>query len=188
MRITGGEYGGRNLTSPTGSDIRPTSDRLRLAIFNMLDARLDMDGAVSADMFCGTGALGIETLSRGASFCYFWDKDRRSVALSQQNITDLKINADHYQIQCGSALFIGAHPDAKPKIDVVFIDPPYRKDLVNPCVRALIDGDWLSEDAWLVIESERGAQSDLAGNDKIEEKRLKTNKGTDLGLYQFTAL
>ena len=187
MRITGGEYGGRNLTSPTGSDIRPTSDRLRLAIFNMLDARLALKGAVSADMFCGTGALGIETLSRGADLCYFWDQDRRSVALSQQNITALKVATDRYHIQCGSALMIGQRPDSKQKIDVVFIDPPYRKDLISPCVEALINGDWLSEDAWLVIESERGGQVDLASNDKIEEKRLKTNKGTDLGLYQFAA-
>ena len=97
MRITGGEFSGRILEAPKGSDIRPTSDKVRLAVFNMLNSRGLVENAIVLDAFCGTGALGLEALSWGAAHAVFIDKNRTSLDLCKRNCAALKITdrADH---------------------------------------------------------------------------------------------
>ena len=186
MRITGGEYGGRKLTAPTGKDIRPTSDRLRLAIFNMIESRLDLDGCHVADMFCGTGALGIEALSRGASFAHFFDQDRRSLMLTKDNLAQLNIPSSAFNATLVSALKVAPRvADAQPALDVVFLDPPYHKDLVAPCIENLIAGDWLAPEALLVVETEKGGLPNLSTMPQIKSLREKAYGDTELALYIF---
>jgi 16S rRNA (guanine966-N2)-methyltransferase len=185
MRITGGTLGGRKLSPPKGNDIRPTSDRLRLAIFNMLESRLDFADICAADMFCGTGALGIETLSRGAEYCYFWDQDPRSLSLTKDNLAALNVANGRYQAKIGNAAKIMPHSAVAPKLDLAFLDPPYKKGLILPCIEGLINGAWLNQTAWLVLESEKGGLPDLSHIDAISADRIKTYGDTDLGLYQY---
>jgi|TARA_R110002126_G_scaffold3263_1_gene18455 16S rRNA (guanine(966)-N(2))-methyltransferase RsmD len=185
MRITGGTLGGRKLSPPKGKDIRPTSDRLRLAIFNMLESRLDFNDICAADMFCGTGALGIEVLSRGAPYCYFWDQDPRSVSLSKDNLSTLNIESARFQAKIGNSAKLMAYSAASPKLDLVFLDPPYKRGLILPCVEGLINGNWLNKTAWLVVESEKGGLPDLSHITAISEERIKSYGDTDLGLYLY---
>ena len=94
MRIVAGTYGGRKLETPANNAVRPTSDKVRGAIFNALLSRIDIDDARVFDVFCGSGALGLEALSRGAAHCIFSDKSRQSLQLAQNNAKAL--GADHY--------------------------------------------------------------------------------------------
>lgn len=91
MKISGGHLRGRSLKPPKGRDIRPTSDKVRQAIFNMLNARGGVAGARVLDAFCGSGALGLEALSQGADFCHFWDTSPASVALCRENVALLQL-------------------------------------------------------------------------------------------------
>ncbi|MAH05623.1 MAG: 16S rRNA (guanine(966)-N(2))-methyltransferase RsmD [Alphaproteobacteria bacterium] len=187
MRITGGTYGGRKLNAPSGKDIRPTSDRLRLAVFNMLESRMDLEGCHVADMFCGTGALGIEALSRGASFARFFDQDRRSLALTKDNLNALSIPSSSYSAVLGSALKIPPRGGAEVPLNVVFLDPPYHKDLVAPCIANLIDGVWLADGALLVVETEKGGLPNISAWPQTESLREKAYGDTELALYIYNA-
>ena len=129
MRIVGGAHSGRKLSVPKSNDIRPTSDKVRGAIFNALDARGAVNGARVLDAFCGSGALGLEALSRGAAHVTFWDNDSRSLALAKENAASLGVVSDCV-FQKRDAL---KSPDPKPGevFDLVFMDPPYRKNMIQ---------------------------------------------------------
>ncbi|HEX9969253.1 MAG TPA: 16S rRNA (guanine(966)-N(2))-methyltransferase RsmD [Acidimicrobiales bacterium] len=124
MRVVGGSARGRALRSPKGDDIRPTSDRVREAVFNMVESRGGVDGATVADLFAGTGALGVEALSRGAEHVAFVDKDRQASDLIKANLDFLGF-ADRATIVRTDVLRWIA---ATPKVDVAFADPPYEFD------------------------------------------------------------
>jgi 16S rRNA (guanine966-N2)-methyltransferase len=155
MRITGGEYRGRLLQSPKDRTIRPTSDKVRQAIFNILGSRLHLDGAAILDAFCGTGALGLEALSRGALCCTFMDKNRGSLRLAEENFAALKMTAQHYFV-----LKDASKPGPKPAniaaANLVFLDPPYKQGLIVAAVQGLCAGGWLAPNAYLFMESEKG--------------------------------
>lgn len=154
MRITAGEYKGRKLETPKGSDVRPTSDKVRQAIFNALNARGFVQDAVVVDAFCGTGALGIEALSQGASFCTFFDKNKSSFDLCRSNVK-LVAAEERTNVFLKDVTKVQELPEGAEKADLVFLDPPYRKDLVSLTVEALHNGGWLSKDCTLVIEAEK---------------------------------
>jgi len=152
MRITGGEYKNRKLFVPDGIDVRPTSDRMRQTLFNMLHhakwaADFDFKEVKVIDLYCGTGALGLEALSHGAKHCLFIDQD---IHAAQRNTAFL--NNDDYRIVKSSALQFG---QGQGDIDLVFMDPPYRKDLVKPTIDNLINKNWLADGALVIIETER---------------------------------
>lgn len=157
MRITGGHYRGRKLIVPKGRDIRPTSDKVRQAVFNILLQYKLPRGAHVLDLFCGTGALGLEALSRGAEFCTFIDKSRESLHCCQQNIKALDVEA-----QCKIMNKNGENTSEKPAnmipVNLAFIDPPYRQSLVLPALESLVKNGWLAVNALCVIECEKDVQ------------------------------
>ena len=165
MRITGGKLGGRRLVKPDDALVRPTSDRARQAIFNILehhDFRIGftLENAAIADLFAGTGALGIEALSRGARFCLLVDDSAESRALQRENVEALGLTGVT-KIWRRDATDLGPlGPGAGGPFDLVFLDPPYHKNLVAPALTSLRDGGWLSAHALLVIETAKGESFD----------------------------
>ncbi|HEX4557546.1 MAG TPA: 16S rRNA (guanine(966)-N(2))-methyltransferase RsmD [Xanthobacteraceae bacterium] len=158
MRVVGGRLRGRTLAAPKGDAIRPTSDRLRESLFNILihaygdpvsDARV-------LDLFAGTGALGIEAISRGASFALFVDDGAEARALIRQNVDTLGLGAVTRVFRRDATRLGAAHP-VEP-FGLVFLDPPYRKTLAEPALASLRDGGWLAPDALVVVEEAADAR------------------------------
>lgn len=161
MRIVAGRLRGRTLKGPASQAVRPTSDRLREAIFNILAH--SYDGAVEdsrvIDLFAGTGALGLEALSRGARFALFVDEGAEARALLRANIESLGA-AGLTRIFRRDATKLGLAPPGG-KFDLAFLDPPYGRDLAPRALASLLDGGWLNEGALCVIEEAAGAALDL---------------------------
>lgn len=171
MRIIAGRFGGRRLEVPKNFDIRPTSDKVRGSIFNALNARLDLDGLHVMDLCCGTGAMGIEALSRGAQDCIFVDKSRESLELAKRNATTMEQGLPAHFILTDSGALRARTPDVQP-IDLFFCDPPYAMDLITPSLDALLKGDWLAEDAYGVLEAEKGWPASLPESFDILSEKL----------------
>jgi len=152
MRVVGGRLRGRNLAAPRSDAIRPTSDRLRESVFNILaHAYADpVTGARVLDLFAGTGALGIEALSRGAAFALLIDDGAEARALIRQNIDALGLGAVMRVFRRDATKLGPAHP-VEP-FSLVFLDPPYRKGLGERALASLRDGVWLTPDALIVVE------------------------------------
>ncbi|HEX5062835.1 MAG TPA: 16S rRNA (guanine(966)-N(2))-methyltransferase RsmD [Kofleriaceae bacterium] len=148
MRIVGGSHGGRVLRAPHGAATRPTSEKVRQAIFNILP---DVEGMQVLDMFAGSGALGIEALSRGAAHVTFIDQAKPALSAVRENLKDLDLEA-RATVLAGDAVTLAArHVPASPW-QLVFIDPPYRSDLAVRAVQTLAH---LAPDAMIVIEHDR---------------------------------
>jgi 16S rRNA (guanine966-N2)-methyltransferase len=120
MRVVAGEFGGRKLVSPDGTSTRPTTDRVREAIFNALGSAGLIEGALVADLFAGTGAVGIEALSRGAAHCTFVERDRAALRALDDNIGHLDL-AERTRVLRSDARQAATTLD----VDIAFIDPPY---------------------------------------------------------------
>jgi 16S rRNA (guanine966-N2)-methyltransferase len=158
MRITSGTLRGRNLVTPPDARVRPTSDKVRQAIFNILmhndfGAGFTLEGAKVCDLFAGTGALGIEALSHGASFALLVDDSAESRALIRTNVEALGLTGVT-KIWRRDATDLGplAAGSGGP-FELAFLDPPYRKNLVAPALAALRGGGWLSRNAIVVVET-----------------------------------
>lgn len=160
MRIVAGSLRGRTLLSPKSDAIRPTSDRVRGAIFNILThAASDgpIDGARVLDLFAGTGALGLEALSRGAAFCLFVEKSAPGRVLIQRNIDSLGIAA-RAEVRAADAVRLGAaQQDA---FALAFLDPPYGQGLAEKALAAAAAGGWLAPGALAVVEERSHAVID----------------------------
>jgi 16S rRNA (guanine966-N2)-methyltransferase len=171
MRIVGGRLKGRVLQGPGSTAIRPTSDRLRESLFNILAHSYDnpVEGASTLDMFAGTGALGIEALSRGARFGLFVDASSAACAIVRANAEALGLG-DSARIFHRDARKLGAAPEPE-RFDLVFLDPPYGKGFVPPALRALRDGGWLSQDALVIIEESSGVGVDIPEGFVAHERR-----------------
>jgi len=152
MRVVGGRLRGRNLAAPRSDAIRPTSDRLRESVFNILAHAYGdpVTGARVLDLFAGTGALGIEALSRGAAFALLIDDGAEARALIRQNIDALGLGAVMRVFRRDATKLGPAHP-VEP-FSLVFLDPPYRKGLGERALASLRDGVWLTPDALIVVE------------------------------------
>lgn len=158
MRITGGTFGGRALAPPQDMNIRPTSDKVRQAIFNILEhhhfGAFSLERARVVDLFAGTGAMGIEALSRGAAYCLFVDDSAESRALVRTNVDALQLMGVT-KIWRRDARNLGPLPQgAGGPFDLAFLDPPYRKNMIAPALAALVGG-WLSANAVVVAEYAR---------------------------------
>jgi len=173
VRITGGHLGGRKLATPSDNRVRPTSDKARQAIFNILrhqDWGFTLDGARTADLFAGTGALGIEAISQGASFCLFVEDAAESRALIQRNIEDLGLTGVT-KIFRRDATKLGKMAQAsRGPFDLVFLDPPYRKDLVVPALASLSEGGWLAANALIIAETGENETIAVEGFEILDER------------------
>lgn len=161
MRIVGGRYGGRSLKGPSSQAIRPTSDRLRETIFNILAHGHDraVENARVIDLFAGTGALGLEALSRGARFALFVDDGSEARALLRENVETLGVGG-LTRIFRRDATKLGDAPPGD-KFTLAFLDPPYGRGLAPRALRALIEGGWLADDALCVVEESIAEEIEL---------------------------
>ena len=150
MRIVGGDLGGRVLRAPTGAATRPTSEKVRQAIFNILP---DPEGAQVLDLFAGSGALGIEALSRGAAHATFFEKARPALDAARANLRELGLEARATVVAGDSVALAARHTPAAP-YRLVFIDPPYRSDLATRGALAIPPAN-LAPDAVIVIEHDK---------------------------------
>ncbi|MEO1038702.1 MAG: 16S rRNA (guanine(966)-N(2))-methyltransferase RsmD [Pseudomonadota bacterium] len=155
MRIVGGNHKGRPLAAPKGRNTRPTGDRAREAIFNKLAHAAwspGVEGRRVIDLFAGSGALGFEAMSRGASFCLFVETDAAARGAIRQNVETLQRWGDT-RIHRRDATQLGAKPaNLGERFDLVFLDPPYGKGLGKIALERLIEGEWVSKDAVAVFE------------------------------------
>ena len=149
-RIIAGIHKGKKLSVPSGTDIRPTTDRMRERLFSILfhDKYPTMQGARVADIFAGTGALGLEAISRGALHATFVEKAPASIKCLQDNIKSVQGTAST-QILRSDALRL---PGAASPYDFIFLDAPYRAGLTEPTIGRLLDGRWLSPDGVIIAE------------------------------------
>src|SRR3954449_2126989 len=157
MRIVGGRLKGRNLASPSSRDIRPTADRLRESVFNILIHAYDdpISDSRVLDLFAGTGALGIEAVSRGAAFTLFIDNGAEARALLRNNVEALGLGGVTKVYRRDATNLGPAHP-VEP-FSLVFLDPPYRMALAEKALVSLRDGQWLAPGALVVVEEATSA-------------------------------
>jgi len=178
MRIVGGRLGGRTLASPRSQAIRPTADRLRESLFNILiHAYGDpVTGARVLDLFAGTGGLGLESLSRGAAFALFVDDAAEARALLRENIAALGLGGVT-RIFRRDAIRLGpAHP-VEP-FSLVFLDPPYGKGLAEKALVSARDGSWLAPGALVVVEE--AADAAFAAPSGFEEVERRQYDDTEV--------
>lgn len=151
MRVITGIYKGRRLKGPVNDELRPTSDRVKEAIFNVLAGRIE--GARVLDMFAGTGNLGIESLSRGASHVHFIDQSTGSLRLLRYNLDLIGAGAERFRILAGDAFrAVERLGRTDTRFDVVFVDPPYRKGLAGQALEALASAQVLAGGCVIVAE------------------------------------
>ncbi|GIF73097.1 16S rRNA (guanine(966)-N(2))-methyltransferase RsmD [Asanoa siamensis] len=157
-RIVAGTLGGRRLAAPPGAGTRPTSDRVREALFSSVESMVDLDGARFADLYAGSGAVGLEALSRGAAHVLLVESDARAARTIRANLATLDAAPAARLVTDRVAAVLDRGPDDGP-YDVVFADPPYAvtDEEIAAMVTALVGGGWLAAGAVLVVErSSRG--------------------------------
>lgn len=162
MRIDSGIYKGRVLQKNKYEHIRPTTDKVRQALFTKL--QFFLPGVKVLDLFCGTGALGIEALSRGASEVVFVDKDARSCQMTRQNLASMKIEAK--VIKCDAYVFV---EKCKDKFDLILLDPPYKSGLYEKIIPKL--WNLLSDEGIIVCEHDKGDTFNYQHFSVFDEKR-----------------
>ncbi|MEW6767318.1 MAG: 16S rRNA (guanine(966)-N(2))-methyltransferase RsmD [Pseudomonadota bacterium] len=157
MRVVGGRLRGRSIASPSSNEIRPTQDRLRESLFNILMHGYEnpMEGARVLDLFAGTGALGIEAISRGAAFTLFVDNGAEARALLRNNVEALGLGGLSKVFRRDATNLGEAYP-VEP-FSLVFLDPPYGKGLADKALASLRDGEWLMAGALVVAEESTAA-------------------------------
>lgn len=169
MRIIAGRLKGRRLFTPSDGRIRPTTDKVKEAIFSMICGYIDGD-SVCIDLFCGTGSLGLEAISRGAKSVYFCDRHRESLALSKANIH--RCGAENQAV-----LLLGDFASSLARIgqkaDVIFLDPPYGERMIGDCLARIAEYGSLSPQGIIVAEHERCdvLPDACCGFQRIKEKR-----------------
>jgi 16S rRNA (guanine966-N2)-methyltransferase len=153
MRIVAGEWRGRKLIAPEGDATRPTADRTRETLFSMLTSRLgSFEGLRVADLFAGSGALGLEALSRGAASCVFVEQDAAAIRALRSNITNLRAQ-DRCDVRASSVLSLG--PLRGEPLDLVLLDPPYGTGAGAVAIDKLTRLGWISPSAWVSVETAR---------------------------------
>jgi 16S rRNA (guanine966-N2)-methyltransferase len=151
LRIIGGRWRGRRLRFPPQTEIRPTPDRVRETLFNWLAHRVP--GAHCLDLFAGSGALGLEALSRGAAHATFVERDLPAVKELRARLVEWGAADAHVENQDALRFLAGTPPQT---FDIVFLDPPFSSDLLEVSARGLEERGWLSADALIYVETDAG--------------------------------
>jgi len=185
MRVVGGRLKGRNIAAPSSRDIRPTADRLRESVFNILFHAYDdpIEGARVLDLFAGTGALGIEAVSRGAAFTLFVDNGAEARALLRNNVEALGLGGVTKVYRRDATNLGPAHP-VEP-FALVFLDPPYGRGLAEKALASLRSGGWLVPGALLVVEESKAAN--VAAPEGFEELERRAYDDTEFVFLRATA-
>jgi len=172
MRVVGGRLRGRTLAAPKSKAVRPTADRLRESLFNILVHAFGdpVTGARVLDLFAGTGALGIEALSRGAAFALFVDEGAEARALLRENVAALGLGGTSRIFRRDATKLGPAHPVAA--FSLAFLDPPYGQDLAAGALASARAGGWFTRDALVVVEEAAKAQfAAPEGFNEIDRRR-----------------
>ncbi len=169
MRIVGGIYRGRVLEEFEKIGVRPTSDMTRESLFNILQMRIN--GSKFLDLFAGTGAIGIEALSRGAEYCVFCDNNRQSIAVINKNIQ--KVGAENCKVYNYDALALIDRLEGEDPFDVIFIDPPYDSDLGLTAVQKSVK--ILADDGIIVMESDKSFEGEIEGVTLYDNRKYGRN-------------
>ena len=165
MRVTAGKFKGRVLIENKFAHIRPTADIVKLAIFNKLNFILPNSKVL--DLFCGTGALGIEAISRGAREVVFADKDVRSIGLTKQNLSKLNIEGRVYKASYEKMI----EKLAGENFDVILLDPPYASGVYEDCLKRIYENNLLADGGIIVCEHNKKDEFDYSPFEVVDEKR-----------------
>jgi len=185
MRIVGGRLRGRALAAPKSQAVRPSADRLRESLFNVLAHAYGdpVNGARVLDLFAGTGALGLEALSRGAAFVLFVDDGAEARALIRANVEQLGLGGVTRVFRRDATRLGAAHP-VEP-FGLAFADPPYRQGYAEKALAAARAGGWLASDALVVVEEAAAAQ--FAAPEGFEELERRAYDDTELIFLKYRA-
>ena len=192
MRVIGGKFKGLKLIPPNDLGIRPTSDRLKEALFSILDSKkynINIHNSSVIDICSGTGALGIEALSRGANKIYFIDHETKSIQIIQKNISKLKINNE-------DKIFIKVIKDKSTKalkkinhvFDIVLIDPPYKTKIIEETLQDLKNYNLIKTHSYIFAESSNAEIFDFNGYELLDTKKYGKSKLTILKLINSSSI
>ena len=192
MRVIGGKFKGLKLMPPNDLGIRPTSDRLKEALFSILESKkynININNSSVIDICSGTGALGIEALSRGANKIYFIDQETKSIQIIQKNISKLKINNE-------DKIFIKVIKDKSTKalkkinhvFDIVLIDPPYKTKIIEETLQDLKNYNLIKTHSYIFAESSNAEIFDFYGYELLDTKKYGKSKLTILKLINSSSI
>ena len=179
MRIIAGAWRGRKIVAPAGDTTRPTADRTRETLFSMLHSRLGgFEGLAVADFFAGSGALGLEALSRGAASCLFVEQDAAAIRTIRANIAALDCAAA-CDVRAASVLALGI---PKAPLDLIFLDPPYLSGAGEVALDKLSRLGWISAGTWISLETAHTEDPAIKGLEAVAERKVGKAK---LTLFQL---
>ncbi|MGX7951801.1 16S rRNA (guanine(966)-N(2))-methyltransferase RsmD [Tsuneonella sp. HG249] len=177
MRIIAGEWRGRKLVAPKGEATRPTADRTRETLFNMLTSRVgSLEGLAVADLFAGSGALGLEALSRGAASCLFADSDKSALDAIRANISAFGARG-RADVRAGSVMALGA---VGTPFDLILLDPPYGTGAAAVACDRLLRLGWIGPATWIAAET--------GSKEAVEVDRLTVDAERKVGKAKLTLL
>ena len=182
MRIIAGSARGRKLLSPVGMGTRPTLDRIKESIFNIIQNKVR--GAVVVDMFSGTGSLGLEAASRGADMSYLIDMGDTTFEMLQKNVDNLKFNEKCKCFKGDTYKYMQQFADEKIVFDLIFIDPPYAKDMIPPAIEIISSNRILSNDGLIVCKID-STEEIYDGNSIIHLSDLRKYGNTTVLFYEY---
>ncbi|WMT87817.1 16S rRNA (guanine(966)-N(2))-methyltransferase RsmD [Pelagibacterium sp. 26DY04] len=171
MRIVAGKFRGKQLDTPKSDDIRPTSDRVREAVFSIIGSRIgpNLDGLYVLDLFAGTGAMGLEAISRGAAHCVFVDTGIEARGLIRGHIESFGLGGQTKLLKRDAA-DLGPIERLRPA-DLVFCDPPYGKNLGEKAIASALAGGWVAAEALILIEEDKDVAIEAPVGTQIVDRR-----------------
>ena len=169
MRIIAGQWRGRKVQAPAGDTTRPTADRVRETLFSMLLSRLgSFEGLAVADLFAGSGALGLEALSRGAATCLFAEQDPAAIRALRANIAALRAQ-DQCDVRAGSVLALGP---LKAPLDLVLLDPPYGHGAGGVALDRLVRLGWIGDATWVSLETAHDEEPKVKALEVVADRKV----------------
>ena len=174
MRVIAGKCRSLQLKTPKGLNTRPTQDRIKETLFNMIQN--DVSGSVFLDLYSGSGGIGIEALSRGAKKSYFFDNSKEAISCIEENLRFTKLDKDAVVLK--GELLSNLHLVKEDHADIIFIDPPYQAGYENSLFDTFLKLRYINEDTLIILESDISKDFSFDGFMIVKEKIYKTNKHT----------